>query len=205
MTMNDFTTQVNRYKDEFYRYILRTVWDSGVAEDVFSSAVLAAWENRHKFTPGTNFRAWMYRIITNKCFVANREISRTPQPLDTVPEAALLEMDREPGYSDLLQNPEAVLEQCGEEVYMAMRNLSTAQRACLLLKSVERMSYKEIAEILDIPLGTVMTHLSRGRAKLRKELLDYARDRGIVRDGPRLLRKPGQHTTPNDMAEGNSL
>ena len=54
---SDFMAQVERYRDEFYRYVLRTVWDSNVAEDVFQSAILAALENYHRFTPGTNFRA----------------------------------------------------------------------------------------------------------------------------------------------------
>jgi len=55
---------IEKHRHEFYRYIRRTAWDSQAADDIFSSAVLAAWENRHKFTPGTNVRAWMFRIIT---------------------------------------------------------------------------------------------------------------------------------------------
>ena len=88
--MDDFIEKVERYRDEFYRYVLRTLWDPGMADDVFSSAILAAWENQHKFTPGTNFRAWMYRIITNKCYVANRVTGRTPAPIDDVPESSFL-------------------------------------------------------------------------------------------------------------------
>lgn len=185
--MNDFLEQVDRYRDEFYRYVTRTLWDPGVADDVFSSAVLAAWENRHKFTPGTNFRAWMYRIITNKCYVANRVTGRRPAPLDDLPESAFVSLTEDRAYYDVLDNPERVMEACGDELNQAMENLSPAQRTCLLLRGVEKFSYKEIAEIMDIPVGTVMTHLSRGRAKLRKELVDYAREQGIVRDLPRLL------------------
>ncbi len=185
--MQDFMEQIDRYRDELYRYIHRTVWDSGVADDVFSNAVLAAWENKHKFIPGTNFRAWMYRIVTNKCYVANREIGRTPRPLDEIPESRLEDLHQDRGYTDVLKNPERVMEQCGDEVVQAFSKLSTAQKACILLRSVEKFSYKEIAEILDIPVGTVMTHLSRGRAKLRKDLLTYAQDLGVVRSMPRIL------------------
>jgi RNA polymerase sigma-70 factor (ECF subfamily) len=185
--MDDFLEQIERYRDEFYRYVIRTLWDPGMADDVFSSAVLAAWENQHKFTPGTNFRAWMYRIITNKCYVANRVTGRTPAPIDDVPESAFVSLTEEFGYFDVLDNPEQVMESCGEEVNRAMAQLSPAQRTCLLLRGVEKFSYKEIADIMEIPVGTVMTHLSRGRARLRKELLDYAREQGIVRDMPRLL------------------
>lgn len=187
--MNDFLQLLERHRHEFYRYVQRTVWDSSVADDVFSSAVLAAWENRGKFSPGTNFRAWMYRILTNKCFVANRETRRTPKPLEETPEAELVELEEEPGYGDVLQDPDAFLQQCGDEVFRAFKALSTAQRSCILLRGVEKFSYKEIADILEIPVGTVMTHLSRGRARLRQELLDYARERGFVKHRPRLLRK----------------
>lgn len=182
----DFLSQIERYRDEFYRYVVRTLWDANMAEDVFQSALLAAFENYHKFTPGTNFRAWVYRIITNKCYVANRETGRAMAPLDTA-EASMVALQEEPGYNDVLKDPSGFLEQCGDEIVHAFRRLSTAERACILLRSVERFSYQEIAEIMEMPVGTVMTHLSRGRAKLRKDLLDYAVEAGVVRSYPRLV------------------
>jgi len=181
--MDDFIEHLEKHKDEFYRYIYRTAWNSQKADDIFQSAVLSAWENRQKFTPGTNFRAWMYRIITNKCYVANRLTARTPKPLDDVRETDFAELNDVPEYGDVLNEPERFLEACGDEVHRAMSDLSEAQRMCLLLRSAEKFSYKEIAEIMNIPLGTVMTHLSRGRAKLRHELMAYARTQGIVRSG----------------------
>lgn len=189
--MDEFLQLLGRHRDEVYRYVQRTVWDSGAADDVFAAAVLAAWENWHRFQRGTNFRAWLYRIATNKCFVANRVTKRTPEPLDLVPESALADLGADRGYQDVLADPDRFLEQCGDEVARAFTVLSTAERSCLLLRGAERFSYKEIAEILEIPVGTVMTHLSRGRAKLRKELLDYARSRGYVRTMPRLLPRGG--------------
>lgn len=192
--VNEFMAQVERYRDEFYRYVLRTVWDSNAAEDVFQSAILAALENYHKFTPGTNFRAWVYRIITNKCFVANRETGRAMASLDA-PEASMAALHEQPAYGDVLRDPMAFLEQCGDEVLHAFRRLSTAERACILLRSVERFSYQEIAEILEMPVGTVMTHLSRGRSKLRKELLNYAVETGVVRSFPRLVLRQDAETT----------
>lgn len=71
--------------------------------------------------------------------------------------------------------------QCGDEVHAAFKKLSSMERSCILLKSVEQFSYKEIAHILEIPAATVMTHLARGRAKLRRELIEYGRKEGIVR------------------------
>ena len=183
--MDEFVEKIAKHKSEFYRFVLRNVWDSGLAEDVFSQAVLAAYENRSKYTPGTNFRAWMFRILTNKCFVANRETGRAFDRLDVrgASEAAAPESERA---FNAMENPVAVLDQCGDEVFRAFRNISTAQRTCILLRGVERFSYQEIAEIMEIPVGTVMTHLARGRKKLRAQLGEYAEATGIIRSFPRL-------------------
>lgn len=188
LSNDEFIGVLEKHRDEFYRYVYRSVWDTGVAEDVFSSAVLAAYENLAKFTPGTNFRAWMFRIITNKCYVANRETARTPDALDES-KTELAVLHEKPEYGDVLDDPKTFLEQCGDEVYRAFRKLSTPQRSCILLRDLERFSYKEIAEILEIPSGTVMTHLSRGRTKLRQELLEYAQEVGIVRNYPKIVPK----------------
>jgi len=183
---DEILKQIEQYRDQFYRFVHRNVWNPGMAEDVFSSAVLAAYENRDKFVPGTNFRAWMFKILVNKCFVANREVKRAFETLDD-DYAAQTPVWTGVHYAEMLKNPDAFLEQCGDEVYQAFRALSTAQRSCILLKDVEQFSYHEIAEILDMPVATVMTHLSRGRTVLRLRLLDYARRNGIVRSFPRLI------------------
>ena len=184
--MDEFLEKIEKHRNEFYRFVHRNVWDSGVSEDVFSQAVLAAYENRHKYTPGTNFRAWMFRILMNKCFVANRETARAFEPLDNASAAQAAAPT--PSIS-AFDDPVAVLEQCGDEVFRAFRGLSTAQRTCILLRGVERFSYQEIAEIMEIPVGTVMTHLARGRKKLREELATYAKETGIIREFPHLRRR----------------
>ena len=179
--MDEFLVEIEKRKDEFYRYILRNVWDSSVADDVFSSAVLAAYKSRANFKPGSNFRAWMYKILTNKCFVANREIGRRGENLDDVQDY-LVELSTNEGYSSSIDDPDEFLDECGDEILMAMKKLSTMERSCLLLKTMAQFSYKELAEILEIPFGTVMTHLARGRAKLRKELYNYAVGTGIIKE-----------------------
>lgn len=191
---DEFLVKIEKHRDEFYRYILRNVWDSGVAEDVFSQGVLAAYENRHKYTPGTNFRAWMFRILTNKCYVANRETGRAFDPLDAPGTAEAVAPDDRRDH-DVLRDAERVLEECGDEMYRALRNLSAAQRSSLLLRAIGRFSYQEIAEILEIPVGTVMTHLARGRKKLRGELADYAVESGVIRAFPaRATRNEGNQS-----------
>jgi RNA polymerase sigma-70 factor (ECF subfamily) len=199
---DEFLEKIEQHRDEFYRFILRNVWDTGVADDVFAQAVLAAYENRHKYTPGTNFRAWMYRILLNKCYVANRETGRAFESLDApgVGEAGAPEpADR----YDVIDDPESLLQNVGDEVYRAIKGLSTSQRTALLLRGVERFSYQEIAEIMEIPVGTVMTHLARGRRKLRTELGDYARQRGIIKAFPR-LRVRADDTNRMDEGTGST-
>jgi RNA polymerase sigma-70 factor (ECF subfamily) len=197
--MDEFLEKIEKHRDEFFRFILRNVWDSGVAEDVFSQAVLAAYENRAKYTPGSNFRAWMYRILLNKCYVANRETGRAFDSLDhpAAKDAPAIEKD---DFSDLINNPREVLEQCGDEVYRAFRGLSIAQRTSILLRGIEKFSYQEIADIMEIPVGTVMTHLARGRKKLRQELTDYAQESGIIKRLPKLLNKKPDITGSNATA-----
>ena len=176
---DEFLDGIEKYKNQFYRFVKRTVWDQGVVEDVFSSAVLAAYENRHKYTPGTNFRAWMFRILQNKCFIANRETGRAMAPLEKVENVDVSAADA-PKHWDVLNDPMKVLDTCGDEVYWAIKALSAPQRACIMLRGVERFTYREIATILEIPEGTVMTHLSRGRAKLRNQLKEYAMNLRIL-------------------------
>ncbi len=179
--MDEFVQSIEKHRHEFYGYIYRTIWDSEGADDVFSDAVLTAYRNRRQYVSGTNFRAWMFRIITNKCFTANRETARSPERLDDQADSILALQD-EPGYADVLNRPDKFMDRCGDEVQIAFRKLSTAERSCLLLKAVEQFSYKEIASILEIPVGTVMTHLARGRARLRRELLEYGRREGWLRN-----------------------
>ena len=183
----EFMELLEQYKDEFYRYAYRNVWNEHAADDVFSSAVMTAWSKRDKFKKGTNFRAWVYRIITNKCFVANREIKRNSIDIDGIDESHFsVDPDME---KRAYEDPDWFLEQCGDELHEALKKLSTAERSCLYLLSVERHSYKEISEIMEMPVGTVMTHLSRGRSKLRRLLIDYAAKEGFIGEDNRHLKK----------------
>jgi RNA polymerase sigma-70 factor (ECF subfamily) len=178
LTDEEFVDLVAQYRDEFYRYVLRNAWNASVADDVFSSAVMAAYEQLGKFQAGTNFRAWMYRIITNKMFVANRETQRMAIGLESVDERCFAtDSDTK---RRIAEDPEWFLEECGDEVHRALRQLSTAERSCFLLLAYAKFSYKEIAATLDIPVGTVMTHLARGRARMRRLLVEHAKSEGII-------------------------
>jgi len=135
-----------------YRAALRLTRNPADAEDLVQEAYLRAYRSFHQFTPGTNLKAWLYRILTNQFINTYRKKQREPQ---TVPD---------------------------EEVRAALEALPETYRAAVLLADVEGFSYKEIAEILEIPMGTVMSRLHRGRKALEKALWEKVRERGLVRD-----------------------
>ena len=180
ITMDEIISNVEKYRHQFYRFLKRSLWKKDSVEDVFSSAVLAALANRGSFTRGTNFRAWMFRILANKMFVANRDTSRTQSNVDT-DSITLPDFQKEDDHKRLLDDPSDLLENCGDEVRRAFNRLTTAQKSCFLLRAVEHLTYKEIAQTLSMPVTTVMTHLARGRAKLREDLSDYAKHEGYLR------------------------
>ena len=102
MNDSEILAQIEKHRDQLYRFALRTVWDSSMADDVFAATVLAAYENRDKFIPGTNFRAWIFKILVNKCFVANREVRRAPEAL-TEAVADQMSLERRSGLDEILK------------------------------------------------------------------------------------------------------
>lgn len=188
---NAFVELVERHRHEFYRYVRRNVWNPETADDVFASGIATAYTQLDKFEAGTNFRAWVFRILTNKCYLANRETQRYGVDLESVDESQFASPaeDLAAAYAD----PEAFLAACGDELHVALRQLNTGERSCLLLLTCEKYSYKEIAQALDMPVGTVMTNLARGRAKLRRLLLEHARGQGILTS-----RKSGRLAEPEE-------
>ena len=171
LTEQEFLDLIEKYRHEFYRYVHRTVWNASDVEDVFSDAVMAAWRQRERFQVGSNFRAWMYKILTNKAYVANRHTQRNSIDLESInPERFTAPSENA---KRTLEDTEWFLENVDDDLYGAMDKLRPQERACLMLRAIESCTYKEIADVLEIPVGTVMTHLARGRAKARK-LLEVA-------------------------------
>jgi RNA polymerase sigma-70 factor (ECF subfamily) len=177
MLDSDFLRQVEQHRHEFFAFVQRTVWDENHAEDVFSSAILSAYEKRHSFRAGTNFRAWIYKFLMNKCYSINKRQGHVSLDQD---RAEAMTDSVGPVVLDVLQDPDGFMEYCDDKVVTALRHLRTEERACFLLRSLGNYSYQEIASITEIPQPTVMTHLARGRAKLRRTLLHYALENGYV-------------------------
>lgn len=189
----EFLKLLEKHKDEFYRFVRRSVWNDSDVEDVFSEAVMVAWEKRERFKVGTNFRAWFYKILLNKSYVANRHTKRNSVDYDAIAEVNLEEVDNEE-MPKAFSEPKYFLDQVGDELLDALNKLRAPERTCLLLRASDSCSYKEIAAIMDIPVGTVMTHLARGRNKIKKFLREAVRN--SQRDEGRTTELVGASASP---------
>ena len=164
-------------------YCRRLLVDAGAAADVLQSAIANAYRDFHLYVEGTNFRAWIFRFVHLEILNANRKRSRTRQqelPADlSVDDAWELALD-EPLLKVLLDNPDPVLERCDEALAEAVRALDPLGRAALLLKVIGEFKYREIADILQVPIGTVMSTLARSRLRLRQQLVQYGEEQGLL-------------------------
>ena len=162
--------------DQLYRAARRYTRNAADAEDLVQETIVKAYAGFHRFNDGTNARAWLFRILTNTWISSYRTSQRRP---DEVLTADVTEVwPRAGGH----QSAEvAVLEAMGDdEVRDALAALPEGQRMVVYYADVEGFRYKEIAAILDVPLGTVMSRLHRGRANLRALLMDVAAARGYA-------------------------
>ena len=167
-----------------YTAALRMTRNTSDAEDLVQETYLKAYRAFHTFQEGTNLKAWLYRILTNTFINTYRAKKRRPDE-SNIEELENLYLYRRlgglEGASAGRSAEEEVLDKFTEaEVKEAIEALPEQFRLAVLLGDVEGFSYKEIAEILDIPIGTVMSRLHRGRRALQKRLYEFGRQRGLV-------------------------
>ena len=183
MATDPFESEALSFLDALYRTALRMTRSEAEAEDLVQETYIRAFRFRAQFTPGTNLKAWLFRILTNTFINEYRRKAARPDTteLDDVDESILYRHMREvsPGSSSPDPEAEVIDNALSSEVKEALEALPEKFRTTLLL-DVEGFSYKEIAEMLEIPIGTVMSRLHRGRKILQRRLYDVARDRGIV-------------------------
>lgn len=169
---DEFEAVAMPYLDELYRTARRMLGDPARADDVVQDAYLRAWRSFHTFEPGTNCRAWLYRILTNAVYdYRSRWLKRLPAD-DS--EELLERQPASPPTPDRLSD---------EDILNALDGLPEPFRDAVVLADVEGFSYKEIAEMLGLKVGTVMSRLSRGRGRLRAELRETARQYGLAAAG----------------------
>jgi RNA polymerase sigma-70 factor (ECF subfamily) len=172
------------YMDALYSAALRMTRNPSDAEDLVQETYLRAYRGFPGFQEGTNLKAWLYKILTNTFINIYRAKKRRPEQVDLddtedfylyrkLGGLEAVESQRTPESEVLDQMPEAVVKE-------ALEALPEQFRMAVLLADVEGFSYKEIAEITEVPIGTVMSRLHRGRKQLQKRLWDLAVERGLV-------------------------
>jgi RNA polymerase sigma-70 factor, ECF subfamily len=172
--------------DSLYAGALRMTRNPADAEDLVQETMLRAYRSFHRFQEGTNLKAWLFRIMTNAYINTYRKKQREPQKVsqDDAEEFDLYQelKDHEAAYA---QTPENIVLAglLDSDIVEAIDDLPEQFRMAVILSDIEGFTYAEMAEIMDVPLGTVMSRLHRGRKALQKRLFDLARERGIVKSG----------------------
>jgi RNA polymerase sigma-70 factor, ECF subfamily len=169
-----FEQEVASVGKQLYPAALRMTRNPSDAEDLVQETMARAYVGMRNFTPGTNVRAWLYRILTNTFINSCRKRNR--EPAQTLRAEFEQLLDSRDGLAQPARSAEAeAMDRAGgSEVMQALMELPEGFRAAIYLADVEGYPYRDVAEMLEIPIGTVMSRLHRGRAKLRKRLANYA-------------------------------
>ena len=200
----DFISQAMPYLDSLYSTALRMTRSNEDAEDLVQETYLRGYRHFHRFEPGTNLKAWLFRILRNAFINEYRKKKVAPQEVDFGAteegfEAVLSRRALEDANDPESSYMERVLD---GDVQAALDAVPDDFRTVVVLSDLEGFSYKEVSGILGIPLGTVMSRLYRGRRLLESTLLDYARRRGYLRGREISRRRPAGEKSTRSRGEG---
>lgn len=177
-----FEKEALPHSDLLYNYALRMTNNSEDARDLVQETYLKAYRFWDKYEPGTNIRAWLFRILKNSYINRYRKESKAPDTVDFDDVQNYYPSAREEGSDSGDLEGGAFSKLLEDDVAQAIADLPDDFRTVVILCDIEGLTYEEIAAFVDCPLGTVRSRLHRGRKMLRARLLSYARERGYVSD-----------------------
>jgi len=174
--------------DSLYSMAIRLVFNKEKAEDLVQETYLKAYRFFNTFQKGTNIKAWLFKILRNTFINKYRKTVNLPSEIlyeDVESVNSNLSYKQESDSGELTDTLESKYIELGnlmeDDVKQAIDSLSIEYREAILLSDVEGLSYQEIAEIANVPIGTIKSRLNRGRKLLQKKLWEYAKDRGFIK------------------------
>lgn len=178
----DFNEEIIPHLDALYNFGLRLTSDPNDAEDLVQDTIVKAYRFFSSYEKGTNAKAWLFRILKNSYINNYRKKSKKPQQVDYDEVSTFYETIRAERTDTSDLEDKMFRELIDDELSNALDNIPEDFRTVVLLCDVEDFTYEEIANMLDVPIGTIRSRLHRGRNLLKAELMDYAAKRGYAGD-----------------------
>lgn len=177
-----FNEEMLPHLDALYNFALRLTYDATDAEDLVQESLVKAYRFFHSYEKGTNARAWLFRILRNSFINNYRKQSRQPQQIDYDEVSSFYETIRSEQSDTTDLEDKMYRDMMDDEVSQALARLPEDFRTVVMLCDVEDFTYEEIANMLDVPIGTIRSRLHRGRNLLRNQIMRYAQKKGYTEE-----------------------